>query len=278
MAGHARARIQSLLIPAFVLALISGRAHAVGHDGPREAFGSAPRPESSPDLAPPPRATRARDANTRESAEATSSGKSSLQPWLLSVEAVTHAPVDIGMQIGGETPFGLHVYAGIGWIPSSYAGLLRGIAASATSDPEARALLQQADYSGNTWRIQMGIRPFKQVGLYLDGGYSHVSFSGSANLSQSGDPTLVAIGGNYVSSTALDMWLIEIGYLGEIKNRLVIGGALGLMRARDSSTTLTRTDGASSPLFGALASRADSAFESYGFVPTLTLRVGFDVL
>jgi hypothetical protein len=182
------------------------------------------------------------------------------------------------MQIGGETPFGLHVYAGIGWIPSSYASLLRGIAASATGDPQARALLEQADYTGNTWRIQIGIRPFKHVGLYLDGGYSRVTFSGSANLSESGDPTLVAVGGNYVSSTALDMWLLELGYMGEVKNRLVLGGALGVMRTMDSSSTFKRTDGASSPFFGALASRADTALESYGIVPTLTLRVGFDVL
>ncbi|HET9932657.1 MAG TPA: hypothetical protein VFQ35_18265, partial [Polyangiaceae bacterium] len=143
---------------------------------------------------------------------------------------MTHAPVDVGVQVGGETPFGLHVYGGVGWIPPAYAGLLRGIAASATSDPDAHAVLEQASYSGNTWRVQAGIRPFKEVGLYLDGGYSHLTFSGSANLSESGAPNLVAIGGNYVSTTKLDAWFVELGYLGEVKDRVVIGGALGLMR------------------------------------------------
>lgn len=208
----------------------------------------------------------------------TSERSNALHAWLLSVEAVTHAPVDIGVQAGGETPFGLHVYGGVGWIPPAYAGLLRGIAASATSDPDAHAVLEQASYSGNTWRIQAGVRPFKQVGLYLDGGYSHLTFTGSANLSESGAPNLVAIGGNYVSTTNLDAWFIELGYLGEIKNRLLIGGALGLMRVADSSTTLARTDGATNPLFGVLSSRADSAFETYGFIPTLTVRLGFDAL
>lgn len=208
----------------------------------------------------------------------TSERSNALHAWLLSVEAVTHAPVDVGVQAGGETPFGLHVYGGVGWIPPAYAGLLRGIAASATSDPDAHAVLEQASYSGNTWRIQAGVRPFKQVGLYLDGGYSHLTFTGSANLSESGAPNLVAIGGNYVSTTNLDAWFIELGYLGEIKNRLLIGGALGLMRVADSSTTLARTDGATHPLFGVLSSRADSAFETYGFIPTLTVRLGFDAL
>lgn len=201
-----------------------------------------------------------------------------LHAWLLSIEAVTHAPVDVGVQAGGETPFGLHVYAGIGWIPPAYAGLLRGIAASATNDPDARAVLEQASYSGNTWRIQAGVRPFKKIGLYLDAGYSHLTFSGSANLSESGAPNLVAIGGNYMSTTKLDAWFIELGYLGEIKNRLVLGGALGLMRVADSSTVLARSDGVSNPLFGVLSTRADSAFETYGFIPTVTLRLGFDAL
>lgn len=201
-----------------------------------------------------------------------------LHTWLLSVEAVTHVPVDVGLQVGGETPFGLHVYAGIGWIPPAYAGLLRGIAASATNDTDARAVLEQASYSGNTWRIQAGLRPFKAIGLYLDAGYSHLTFSGSANLSESGAPNLVAIGGNYSSTTQLDAWFVELGYLGEIQNRLLLGGALGLMRVADSSTKLARSDGVSNPLFGVLSSRADSAFETYGFIPTITLRLGFDAL
>lgn len=274
MAVHPTLRASCLLWVLPVAGSLTFSSAALGREGSSEAFGAAPaaEPVESP---PPPHAS---ESLRRDTASGASNKGSPLAPWLLSVEAVTHAPVDVGFQVGGETPFGLHVYAGLGWIPSSYAGLLRGIAASATSDPEAHALLEQADYTGNTWRIQLGIRPFKRVGLYLDAGYSHVSFSGSANLSESGDPMLVAIGGNYLSSTALDMWLVELGYLGEIENRLVLGAALGLMHTMDSSTTLTRTDGASSPIFGALASRADTAFESYGTVPTLTLRVGFDIL
>ena len=254
-----------------VLACVCASTPALGREKPLDL------PSESPSSGEEFAAASRRIESPRDTTKS-SERSNALHAWLLSVEAVTHAPVDVGVQAGAETPFGLHVYAGIGWIPPAYAGLLRGIAASATSDPDAHAVLEQASYSGNTWRLQAGIRPFKQVGLYLDGGYSHLTFTGSANLSESGAPNLVAIGGNYSSTTNLDAWFVELGYLGEIKNRLLIGGALGLMRIADSSTTLARTDGVTNPLFGVLSSRADSAFETYGFIPTLTVRLGFDAL
>jgi hypothetical protein len=198
---------------------------------------------------------------------------------MLSLEGVTHAPVDMGVQIGLETPPGVRLFGGYGWVPGSYMNLLTGIAASASGNSYARALLDEAEYRGRTWRVQVGLRPFRAIGLYADVGYASVTAKGSLDLASSGVPALEALGGGYRATTELDMWLVELGYQAQLADRLVLGLALGAMGTIESSTTIASVDGApSSKLLDEAATQADTALESYGIVPTLTLRLGFDFI
>jgi hypothetical protein len=199
---------------------------------------------------------------------------------MLSLEAVTHAPVDMGAQVGLETPQGLRASAGYGFVPGGYMSLLTGIAASASGNSYARTLLSDARYSGNTWRLQVGVRPFRKLGLYADVGYSRLNARGDWDLSSSDVPQLAALGGGYQARTALDMWLIELGWQGQLADRFVLGVALGCMGTFGASTRIVAVDGAptSSAVLGAAASQADAALRSYGYVPTLTLRLGFDLI
>jgi hypothetical protein len=199
--------------------------------------------------------------------------------WLLSFEAVTHAPIDVGAQVGLETPQRLRLFAGYGWVPGSYMSLLTNVAASASGNSYARALLDDAEYRGHTWRVQVGFRPFRGLGLYADVGYARLLAKGSLDLASSSVPTLADLGGGYRAATKLDMWLVELGYQGQIANRLVLGLALGAMGTFEATTTIASVDGAPrSALLNDAAAQADAALESYGIVPTLTLRLGFDLI
>jgi hypothetical protein len=199
--------------------------------------------------------------------------------WMLSLEAVTHAPIDMGAQLGLETPQRLRLFAGYGWVPGSYMNLLTGIAASASGNSYARALLDDAEYRGHTWRVQVGFRPFRNLGLYGDVGYARLRAKGSLDLASSSVSALADLGGGYRADTKLDMWLFELGYQGQIADRLVLGLALGAMGTVESTTTIASVDGApSSRLLNDAATQADEALESYGIVPTLTVRLGFDFI
>jgi len=202
------------------------------------------------------------------------------QQWLLSLEAVTHAPIDMGVQVGVETPQGLRLFGGYGVVPGAYMGLLTGIASSASGNSYAQALLQHAQYDGHTWRIQAGWRPFRGLGLYGDFGYARLDAKGSLDLSASGIPLLAALGGGYVATTTLDMWLVELGYQGEIADRLVLGLALGCMGTFNSTTRISAVNGAptNNAILNSAATQADTALEKYGIAPTLTLRLGFDLI
>jgi hypothetical protein len=200
--------------------------------------------------------------------------------WMLSLEGVTHAPVDMGVQVGLETPQGLRVFAGYGWVPGTYMNLLTGVAANASGNSYAQALLEHAQYRGQTWRVQAGFRPFRAIGLYGDVGYAHVGASGALDLASSGVPQLAIFGGGYQARTSIDMWLIELGYEGELADRLVMALALGMMGTLGASTTIESVGGAptNSAILNSAANQADAALRKYGFVPTLTLRLGFDLI
>jgi hypothetical protein len=206
--------------------------------------------------------------------------KRTRQQWLLSVEGTTHAPIDMGIQIGVETPQGLRLFGGYGFVPGAYMGLLTGIAANASGNSYAKALLSDAKYSGHTWRVQAGWRPFRAIGLYGDVGYARLSAKGALDLASSSIPQLSSLGGGYEANTRLDMWLVELGYQGELADRIVLGLALGCMGTFNSTTSIASVNGApsSSAILGAAATQADTALEKYGIVPTLTLRLGFDLI
>jgi hypothetical protein len=199
--------------------------------------------------------------------------------WMLSLEGVTHAPVDVGVQLGLETPVGLRLFGGYGWVPNAYIGTLTDVAAAASGSASAEALLRSVRYAGHTWRVQGGVRPFRNFGLYADIGYSSLSVSGAFDLSDSGVTSLGAVGGGYTARTNLDMWLIELGYQAQLGDRLVLGLALGGMGTFESTTTIGVAGGApESGLLDEAAADADAALERYGFFPSLTLRLGVDLI
>jgi hypothetical protein len=183
------------------------------------------------------------------------------------------------VQLGVETPQRIRLFGGYGWVPQPYMNLLTGVAAGASGNSYAQALLDQAEYSGRTWRVQLGLRPFRALGLYGDVGYARLRAEGSLDLSSTDVPQLAALGGGYRADTTLDMWLVELGYQAQLADRLVLALALGAMGTFEATTTINSVDGApSSKLLGDAARQGDAALESYGIVPTLTLRLGFDFI
>jgi hypothetical protein len=199
--------------------------------------------------------------------------------WILSAEWVTHAPLDVGFQMGLEIPIGLRFGAGYGWVPSVFSSLITHVAASQTSDAQAQAVLQHSDYQGRTFWFQMGMRPIRSFGLYGDVGYARATVDGGLVLAGSGVPALQALPGSYYSRAVIDLWRVEIGIQEEFADRVVVGLALGLMGVLDSHTSITPLGGApNSPALEQAAGRMDAALKSYGKVPSLTLRLGVDLI
>ena len=200
------------------------------------------------------------------------------QAWMLSMEGATRTPVDVGVQATLESPFHVRISAGYGWVPTAYSGLFTGIASAASGNAEVAAILNHASYQGRTLRAAIGVRPFTTAGLHVDVGYTRLNLDGALDLAASGVPALEIQGGIYQAHTTMDAWQVEIGSQFE-EWGVVFGFAFGLMRTFAAQTTVSTANGApASPLLGPAAQQADAALKTYGYVPTLTLRLGFDVL
>jgi hypothetical protein len=198
--------------------------------------------------------------------------------YLLSVEAVAHVPLDVGAQLGFETPFGLRGFAGYGFMPSGSIGALASLGGGANG-PLARAFLDRADYGGHILRFKLGVRPFSGLGVYLDAGYARAELR--ARLEGTAEVTgLGSVSGGYHAASSLDLWLVELGYQVEmIADRLVLAAALGMTGTLDAQTTITPVGSApDSPRLAEAASEVDRGFRRYGYVPTITLRAGFNLL
>ena len=194
---------------------------------------------------------------------------------MLAVEGAANVPLDLGFEAGLETPFGLRVFGGYGWVVAPYVSWLRG---ASVSEGSARVVIDEADASGHVLRLKLGIRPFRRLGLYLDAGYGRADLDGALNLTGS-VAELGSLSGGYGVHSALDLLLVELGYQVKVENRLILALGLGFTGTLNSSTTITpagATIGSSS--LDVAEAAVDRVFERYGFVPTLNLRVGFNVL
>jgi hypothetical protein len=191
--------------------------------------------------------------------------------WMLSVEGFSRTPIDVGVQMVLELPVAFRVSAGYGFVPVPYLDLVSELT---SMDSQASALLSHAFQSGRTWRVQGGLRPFRSLGLYLDGGYSRLRLDGAIDASSFPG---VPLSGRYTADTTIGMWLVELGYEGWIADHVVVGVAGGMVGVTTSESHLAGP-GISANQAADAAASFDAQVVRYGKVPTLTARLGFDFI
>lgn len=214
----------------------------------------------------------------KPSADETASARSERvrDAWVLSLEAVTRVPIDAGAQLGVETPFGLRVFAGYGWVP--YMSMVAGIALNASDRDVATALLHRGHASGDSARFVLGMRPFRRIGLTIDGTVARLRLDANLAVAPLSFQGFESSGGSYDGHTSLDLWGVELGYQAELKRRVVLGAAAGVTGAMRSRTSITPSgDVPDDPALPVAAERVDHAFRTH-VIPTVTLRLGFDAL
>jgi len=231
----------------------------------------APVWETSVSRAPPARAPMLDQHEPR----ASSSRETDL--WMLSLEGATRAPVDAGFQLTLETPPGLRAFGTYGWVPSMYLGRVMGTASQISADPMLSAVLERGFERGRAWRVGAGWRPFRRVGAYLDAGYARVSTSGGFDASDLTGTAVVA--GSYSVESSIGMGFVEVGYQAKVAERVVLALALGATKVLSAETRVAPEEGgATDPNLEKAAGWVDQGLEKYGFLPTLTLRLGIDMI
>lgn len=217
------------------------------------------------------------------------SGSPAGNDWQLSLEAATRMPIDVGGQVRLQSPFWLRVTAGAGVVPRGYVGMLNGaLAANNVYDPIAESLINSAFESGWTYNFRVGIRPSRTLGLYADVGIGRAQLSGGldvATVAATTDTTLPvndfdAYG--YGVETNFDLLIAEVGWEGHIGDHFLLGIGVGLLAVTNAQSTATANfEEAQTEVITEATDEAtallDDTIESYGYLPTLTVRLGFDL-
>jgi hypothetical protein len=220
----------------------------------------------------------ARGSATRPSADevSTAQGDRIRDAWLLSLEAVTRVPIDAGAQVGVETPFGLRVFGGYGWVP--YLGMLTGILVKSSDRDLATEVMRRGHASGDSARFVLGFRPFRRIGVTVDATYARLRLDAKVTVPPMTVQGIEFTGGAYDAHTSADLWGVEVGYQAQIERRVLLGAAAGVTGAMDSRTSIVPTGAVpNDPALPVAAERIDQAFRTH-VVPTLTLRLGFDAI
>lgn len=213
-------------------------------------------------------------------------------PFHFQLAAGTEAPVALSLRGDVELPGRLRVMASVGTTPAAYLSAFNGLIRAAGSGSQSSSGLFGIGLdSGSSWRVQGGWRPFSGAGLLLMGGYTRLDVAGSASArevftsvtGQVPPASIPEASGVYSVASTLHMVSAELGweflFFGD---HLVIQTAVGFVGTLDSSTAITPRFASTTP--GAAAARTtaqtyvDQALQSYVFLPTFSLSLGYRFL
>lgn len=206
--------------------------------------------------------------------------------WTPSVELTTTIPLDVAERVSLEAPNRLHLRASIGVMP--YASLIDKVIKGFGGYGDAEAeVIRQALSKSLVFRVQGGFRPFADLGLYLDVGYSLVTLGGDLN----GNDVIVLGRGaiapqdatssfrHYRVSSTLHLVVLELGWEQALLDWLFVRGAVGFAGAQGASSTIEPTfSDIEAELLRAYCEQSaeylDQLYTTYVYTPTLTLGVG----
>lgn len=213
-------------------------------------------------------------------------------PFHAQVAVGTDLPVALSVRGDVELPGRLRVMASGGITPEVYLRAYNGILHAASSGSQSGSgLFGMTVDSGSAWRVHGGWRPFAGAGLVLMAGYGRLNLAGSANardvftyVTGTAPPAQVPeANGVYDIRSTLHMFDAELGweflFFGD---HLVIQTAVGFSGTVDSRTAITPRFNSTTP--GAAAARTvaegyvDQALQSYVFLPTFSLSLGYRFL
>ncbi|GEM_PF-740912 len=192
------------------------------------------------------------------------------------LEAVSEFPVQIGVGFQAEFQSRIQFRTTIGMVPAAYLGIANDMLVGISDEYSRREadLIENVLERSLMWRAHVGFRPFKELGLYIQTGYSMVTLTGSTtntgllvdlNEGRLTEEEEEELRNNFADETldaqsTLHQWGVEIGYDWGVTPHLRIRTALGWAYTFTSSSNVEAQFSADS----ARAQRIIKNFENVG--------------
>jgi hypothetical protein len=199
-------------------------------------------------------------------------------PVHVGVAARTDVPLFVGAEAMLEhRSTRLRLTAAVGALPSSYARLVNSAVSGAGAyDSRVANALDETMTSGFAWNAHLGFRPFADHGLLLEVGYASATFAASGDaqsLVSGGFSSPAGVDTSFKLSSHLQMVDLRVGWEWVVADHMLIQASGGLSRVVGASTSLDSA--LAQNALGTSTADLDSAFRRYGYIPTVSLAVGY---
>lgn len=141
--------------------------------------------------------------------------------WHLGVEALTDFPLHVGAQVWLETPHRFRITLSSGEMPDAYLQTINKIAVSAGAygQPTADFITELLDHA-ESWRLQVGWRPFRHRGAYVEAGFGLLTLEKGLALASVIQlattlpaPQEANVGFGYEVHTVVETLGVEVGWI-----------------------------------------------------------------
>jgi hypothetical protein len=170
------------------------------------------------------------------------------------LEAVSEFPVQIGVGFQAEFNSRIQFRTTIGMVPAAYLGIANDMLVGISDEYSRREaeLIENVLERSLMWRAFVGFRPFKDLGLYIQTGYSMVTLTGSTtntallvdlNEGRLTEEEEEELRNNFANETlnaqsTLHQWGVEIGYDWGVTPHFRVRTALGWAYTFSSSSNV----------------------------------------
>ena len=210
-------------------------------------------------------------------------------PVHLGLELLTDVPVEVGMRVGVEVSEMFRASVTLGVLPGPYVDLINAVVVAFDGYNDATAdLIAQALDNSLILRLNTGLRPWQDLGLYFDIGYTLVTLGGGV----AGEDLFAAVTGveapenptgeehPYDVASTLHLIGLEVGWEWVFAQRWTVRTALGAVFTVASNTTVeadfeSRFPGLVGEFTAFSEAYLDDVYTSYVHTPVITVSVGY---
>ena len=205
--------------------------------------------------------------------------------WHLGIEGMTDFPLQVGAQVWLETPHRFRITVSSGEMPDAYLQTLNSVAVAAGAYNHATAdFITELLDKAASWRLQVGWRPFRNRGAYIEGGFGILTVEKGLALADVISlattfpaPQQAGLGFGYDVHTVVETLGVEVGWIWYPWRSLTVRFSLAFAAPVGAqidikpnfASTLQR------PFTRFAESYGEELIEKYLFIPTVGLAVGW---
>jgi hypothetical protein len=205
--------------------------------------------------------------------------------WHFGIEGSTDFPLQVGAQVWLETPYRFRITMSSGEMPDAYLQTINyiAVAAGAYNQSTANFITELIDRAA-TWRLQVGWRPFRRRGAYVEAGFGildvdkGLALASVIQLATSFPiPPDLNIGFGYRVHTVVETLGVETGWIWYPWRELTVRASLGFAAPVGAQIKIEPNFASTvqRPFVRFAESYGEELLEKYLFIPTVGLALGW---